>query len=50
MSETCSRSLATPLPCKLHHIMPTVNARFVGGFCVRLDTLHIDTLVLILCI
>lgn len=46
MSETCSKSLATPLTCKLHCIVPTVNLHSVGGFCIKLETLRIETFVL----
>jgi len=44
MSESCSKSLATPLTCKLHHIVLIVNAHPVGGFCIRLETLRIKHL------
>ena len=38
MSETCSKSLATLLTCKLHHIALIINVPSVGWFCVRLET------------
>ena len=38
ISETCSKSLATPLTCKLRHIVLIVKVHSVGGFCVRLET------------
>ena len=44
MSESCSKSLATPLTCKLHHIVLIVNAHPVGRFCIRLETLRIKHL------
>lgn len=46
MSGTSSKSLATPLTYKLHYIVLIVNTHCVGGFCVRLETLHSEALIL----